>query len=239
MNLLICDSSITESEQILDYYKSAFAEKSENVHIYKFRNGEDLKEYISVTPDRQECVVLSMGGDIHESVSVANDLSVISGDTDIIIIGDTPYDTELLFEMGIFYFIYSPVKLQSIKSSVEKLIHKYAHDSSDSYLSLENKKGVRKIYFSNIRYIMSDKRKLILYQNDSYEDTVYMKMGEISEKLDSRFVRCHQSFLVNMEYIRGISEDGFTLPDNQIIPISQSKYWSSKRKYIEYIKKEG
>ena len=42
-----------------------------------------------------------------------------------------------------------------------------------------------------------------------------------------------------MDYINGITNEGFSLIGDTLIPISQNRYWAAKRAFVEYIKKKG
>ncbi len=44
------------------------------------------------------------------------------------------------------------------------------------------------------------------------------KLGDLAAQLDSRFLRCHQSYLVNMEHIADVGED-FILKDGRRVHI--------------------
>ena len=109
----------------------------------------------------------------------------------------------------------------------------------EKYFILESKKNTLRIAYSDILYVMSDKRKAIIYQPNGRTDSLYCKLDEMEQQLDDRFKRCHQSYLINVQYIRGIDVDGFLMIDDIFIPISQKKYWASKRRYIQYIKEQG
>jgi len=87
--------------------------------------------------------------------------------------------------------------------------------------------------------VMSDKRKIVIYQPNGKTDSIYCRLDEFEGQLDDRFIRCHQSYLINVEYIRGIDVDGFIMIDDIFVPISRKKYWESKRKYIKYVKEQG
>ena len=49
---------------------------------------------------------------------------------------------------------------------------------------------------------------------------VYARLGELEEKLDSEmFLRCNQSYIVNILWVKDIVDYDFYMPDNKLVPI--------------------
>lgn len=67
--------------------------------------------------------------------------------------------------------------------------------------------------------------------------TVYERLDDIEKRLDERFVRCHQSFLVNMDFISRLDGSTFVLRDKQYAPvrISHNRLNDTRRKYFGYV----
>ena len=66
------------------------------------------------------------------------------------------------------------------------------------------------IEVEKIKYIESNKRVIIIYEED-LKRRIYGKLDEIEEMLSSNFVRCHQSYIVNLEYVRELNTHEFVL----------------------------
>jgi DNA-binding LytR/AlgR family response regulator len=61
----------------------------------------------------------------------------------------------------------------------------------------------------------------ILHCSNGREYTIYKKLSEIETQLgDSRFLRCHQSYLVNMSYIAKADKQ-FELTTGDVVLIRQ------------------
>ena len=58
-----------------------------------------------------------------------------------------------------------------------------------------------------------------LHLSDGSEIITVDKLGEIEKRInEKRFLRCHQSYLVNMDYIKDV-EDDFIMEDGTLVPI--------------------
>lgn len=64
---------------------------------------------------------------------------------------------------------------------------------------------------------------------------MYGQINELESKMsDFNFVRCHQSFLVNLGYIEQINNYLICLSDGSEIPVSRPRYPEVKQRYLQY-----
>lgn len=101
------------------------------------------------------------------------------------------------------------------------------------YLQIRKQDKIERIFLHHVRYFVSDRRKIKavfdLFSKDSLE--FYMKMQDMEEQLqNSNFLRCHQSYLVNIQQILYWDNTTIVLTGNEKIPVS--------RKYKEKVTKE-
>ncbi|MBN2541737.1 LytTR family transcriptional regulator [bacterium] len=60
-------------------------------------------------------------------------------------------------------------------------------------------------------------------------------LGELEERLDQPFFRCHRSFIVNLNRVQGIEKEGqdwhirMDPPVNKVIPIARRRYSALKK----------
>lgn len=86
-------------------------------------------------------------------------------------------------------------------------------------VSLDGKQ-YRYPYLSDIMYIEGEAHKATLHLVDGSQLSTIEKISLLKERLgDDCFLRCHQSYLVNMDYIADIQKD-IIMEDGQIIPVS-------------------
>ncbi|MBE6598336.1 MAG: LytTR family transcriptional regulator [Ruminococcaceae bacterium] len=238
MNVLICSPEQEEASFFSDRLQFFFGSRGIEPIILCFRDIADMSEYLSVCPDSPDVLILTFPVLNMEKLDTVQELSDTLPGTDIVLIGDNPSDVERLYAMGVFYFFYPRVSRDSF-AFFEKKLQKHRFSDAEKYFILENRQQTIKIAYSDILYVMSDKRKIVIYQPNGKTDSIYCRLDEFEGQLDDRFIRCHQSYLINVEYIRGIDVDGFIMIDDIFVPISRKKYWESKRKYIKYVKEQG
>lgn len=93
---------------------------------------------------------------------------------------------------------------------------------------------VTKVAYHEILYIESNNSKCILHTESGGEYTVYNTLNNIEKELgDRRFLRCHQSFLVNMDHIKQIGKQ-FLLSNGDTVPIRQRGVKAARQAYMAY-----
>ena len=79
----------------------------------------------------------------------------------------------------------------------------------------------------------------ILHRTDGNEYTIYKKLNDIEEEINHRaFLRCHQSYLVNMNKIESVEND-FTMKSGDVVPIRTRNLNEIKKEYYNYIEYRG
>ena len=97
--------------------------------------------------------------------------------------------------------------------------------------------GKKIVNIERILYIESSLHKIIFYivSDKRYQYRLYGKLNTIEESLKSLgFVRIHQSYLVNIRYIKMIKNYKAILTTGDVLPMSKSKYKFAKELFIEY-----
>ena len=77
-----------------------------------------------------------------------------------------------------------------------------------------------------------------MVENDSEKEyAVYKKLNDIEQEIkEEKFVRIHQSFIVNMDYVCDVKRYYAKLVNGNELPVSKQRY---KSVVWEYIKQKG
>lgn len=102
-------------------------------------------------------------------------------------------------------------------------------------LTVKRKGKLYRIAYQDIEYIESQARVCRIFATDNRCFVTTCKLNDLEEKLsDKRFLRCHQSYLVNMDHIQSAG-DNFIMDSGDIVQIRQNGAKEIKEKYEEYI----
>lgn len=64
-------------------------------------------------------------------------------------------------------------------------------------------------------------RKIYLHKSDGTVTDYYDRLEHLARRVDGRFFRCHRSYLVNLDYVRGCQAGQVLLPGGRAIPVSR------------------
>ena len=92
-----------------------------------------------------------------------------------------------------------------------------------------------------ILFLESSGKMLTLHQENRKNYYFRAKLDEIAASLPDSFLRCHQSFLVNLHVIRQLDEKNhvFILQNDDEIPVSRRLYPEAKRMYRLFMSEQN
>ena len=103
------------------------------------------------------------------------------------------------------------------------------------YLTVRHRGSTVTLNPEDVVYVESSLRKLtVCTRESSYEVTG--RLDDFSGETPlPEFVRCHQSFLVNLRYVTGLQGGRFILANGTQIPISRSRLNEAKARFFDYV----
>lgn len=121
---------------------------------------------------------------------------------------------------------------------------KHVHDVLDrvtSFASLQTlpikiRGQIIKVPVFSIMYVESDRSNCTIHCRNDQTYTCHAKLDDIEKDIDNvKFIRCHKSFLVNMNYVASCSAAEFVLSDGSIIPIRRQDAKLIKDTYEHFV----
>lgn len=104
-------------------------------------------------------------------------------------------------------------------------------------LILRGKSGIVRLELQQLVYCEVLGRTLMFHRKDG---TVTESIGRLDELCGQLapypgFLRPHRSYLINMEYVTGISARAIILQDGTEVPVPHGKYSEIKERYLNYL----
>lgn len=139
---------------------------------------------------------------------------------------------ELIFvEMHPYAFVNKPFNVEIIYHHIDKVLN--AGEESEKTLKFSFNRQDFNISLSKITFIECNRNKITIHTNNG-NYAVISTLGNIENQLDENFIKCHQSYLVNLAYISNIEMGDFLLATGERVPISRSKMTDSKFEFMMY-----
>lgn len=130
-------------------------------------------------------------------------------------------------------YLTKPVDLVILKKLLEIAKEKQKqNDEKRVTIMCRNHKQI--FYLDEILYLESRAHRTMIHTYEG-EEVCRDKISDLEQRMGDTFVRCHQSFLVNMKYIRRIENESFKLENGEEISISKRRYLETKNRYFAYL----
>ena len=127
-------------------------------------------------------------------------------------------------------YLLKPISYDRLKAVIDRITENF---DPNTY-QIRHRATVTRIAYRDILYIESSNSKCMIHTVSGRVHTAYKTLNTIEKELnDSCFLRCHQSFLVNMDHVRQIGKE-FLLSNGETIPIRQRGVKPVRQAYMAY-----
>ncbi len=116
-------------------------------------------------------------------------------------------------------------EIQAEKDEIEEIhirtieeLEKVKNIVSEGFILHKDK---TKLYLNDLMYIKSDDHYLHAFSNDGKAHFVRGKLTQILLELPPNFVKCHRSYIVNVNYILSVQQGSLTLKNREELPTSR------------------
>lgn len=180
----------------------------------------------------------AMGG-----IELAGRLRELQEDAAICFVSSSDDFYREAFDIYAVQYLVKPVQEERVKELLDKVQRSLGRRSQSSGGRDKNfvytwwgKNGV--IPYGKIRYISSSGHTLSVCCTDGRVQESTGKLNDLEQKIcGDVFLRCHQSFIVNMYHVERLSGMDLTVGGEQI-PVSRRYYAGVKRRYQEILFEE-
>lgn len=138
-----------------------------------------------------------------------------------------------IFEVEPTYLLLKPLDKQKLYYAIDKAIQRLSNNNKQQVLKVRFKDKFICIPLQEIFFIESDLRYLVIHQKNK-TDRILMKMSEIREMLPDYFIRCHQSYMFNVNYMVQFERYKIVMQDGSCIAVSRNRFEETKRAIEKY-----
>jgi len=151
----------------------------------------------------------------------------------IIFISSHPNYVFESFNVEPLHFLVKPISEAEFKNVFFRAVSKY--NTLNSVLSLKWQNERYQIKISQILYIEAYRRHITVYTENEYFEAVG-KLSEMLKVLEPHgFIRTHQGFLVNMDFIKRFDISDVVLFNDKRIMLSVRKRTEALQKFNDYL----
>lgn len=139
------------------------------------------------------------------------------------------------FEVQAYDYLVKPIEEQRFERTMERLFVSM-RNASEANLLVRRGSESRIVSLEDIVFCEIIDRKVYLHLASSEVIDFYDRIENLESKLDSRFFRCHRSFLINLRYLESYKNGSAYLKGGKEIPVSRLRGKEFSSVILRYMK---
>lgn len=225
----ICDDERTHREMIREMVsKSIF--QYDDIEYTFYHSGNQVVEAIEKGEFSCELLLLDIHMPDKDGLETAAYIREHQIDVDIIFVtvsADHVFDG---YTYRAFSYLLKPLDYDRLSDEMKRYMTLKENISRCLHVNIGGRKV--QIFLDRVKYFAADGRKIIVCQRGGEDGlSFYAKMGDLQETLkEDGFLRCHQSYLVNVKYVESYSRTELEVGADKV-PISR-RYIEDVREYF-------
>lgn len=234
IRIAVCDDESAIREVIAARLREYFKEE---VLISLFESAEVLLRAVREKDCHYQLAVLDIKLGEMTGIELGKELNQLLPSCQIIYLtGYLDYAPDSYATRHIFY-VYKPTMEKYLPLALEKAVAALA-DAESGQLVLKQKSGQLVLEKREIVYLERRLRTTTIYTAGE-KVTTSTPLDKLLELLDSQaFVRCHNSFAVNLEHTVAFRRESFLMKGGVVVPISNGYYPAVREQFRKYYSME-
>lgn len=212
LHIAICDDNSLIVEHIKKQIKSIL--KEENI-VYEYTNPHEFEEkFKNEIGEKLDILIIDIVFFDTTGIDIVKRIQSDNEHVKIIYISGYAEYAEKIFETNPKYFLIKPITKKKLEKAINKSLEDLRNSKEKKELILGNENRMVRLVLQDILYFESN-RRIINIHNMEEKNSIYMKLGELEEKLPYYFVRCHQSYIVNLKNVERMQNNSFILKNRR------------------------
>ncbi len=229
MEIAVCDDDTIDRNTAAQMLRHCLRAGGTGGGITCFSNGIELL-YEAQDGKIFDAVFLDIYMDKMMGIDVARQLRASGYNGKIVFLTASAGFAVESYDVRAFGYILKPVTYEKIERITKELLEGF----NNEVYQLRHRGEILSIDYNDIVFIESCNSKCVLHSASGETHTVYKRLCDIEDELcDSRFLRCHQSYLVNMNHIIH-ADKSFLTDSGETVLIRQKSLKEIKDRYFDF-----
>ncbi len=230
MRIAICDDEKTFCHSLKEKIIRILEEKGKNFQLECYESVADFWEAENVFDILFLDVQMADGN----GIDLAKEYALCHKSCVFIFISAFPQFVFDVFSLEAVDYLCKPVVEKKLENALERAWER-VEGTAEKKLFVQTVHWCKSIPFSTVLYCEVIDRKLYLHTEQEIV-VYYGKIEELERQLDSRFFRCHRSYLVNLDYVATCKGGQIILQNKETVPISRLRQKEFMQAMLRYMK---
>lgn len=230
MKIAICEDQAPERDALRGLLEAELDQRRIVCEIVSFQSGEAMLAALQHEVFPVSFLDIYMPG--ITGVDVAREIRRRDEGAVIIFTTTSPDHMAEGFDLGAVHYILKPVTVEAMRQAMDRAL-RLVQDHG-RYVEIQIDRVRHKLYLADILAVES-KDKYCAITTKANTLYPYMRLDELEALLgDERFLRCHRSYLVNMDFAMGVRDNDFVLTSGLRVPIKRERRQEMKHRFQAY-----
>lgn len=230
LKLAICEDRQEDLNYLEQHLKQFLTKETLDFTITTFTSGKSMLE---VLEKRQfDLYFIDIYLDEVNGILLAEKIRLTNKEAAIVFTTSSAHHMAEGYQLGILHYLLKPFTREDIKESLRRALR--VIQVKDRSIEVMVERIATRIFHKQIQYVEFRNRYCTLF-TDRGDKVVYCSLNELEDQLDDpRFLRCHRSFLINMDEVIGMKTRDFLMSDGREIPMSREHAKKLREAYAKY-----
>lgn len=234
MHIVVCDDLEQDAQKTKHFLEAYFSQH--HMILPKIDIVHTSKELWQQQPIDLLFLDIELAGEL--GISVAEEVNRQQPETLIVFVSSYPYYVTDTYKVDAVQFLVKPLQHDVFTQVMEQVWRRY--QAKHAYYVRRCEGEPMAIVKSQVVYIAAQKRILTAFLANGNKRQYYGTLAEEEQTLaETGFVRCHKSYLVNLNYVQRMDRKGiivkFLNGQPETVPVGESLYHSVYTAYLKHI----
>ena len=233
ITIAVCDEVRKDAQKLVKKLSELIPEAG----ILVYRNRESLLN--GLKDEHKRCDVLFMGldGEKGENLETVRAIRLGGNYVPVVLVAANDHFYKEAFEVFAFNYITKPVGIGELEHVMKPILRSCELDEGKA-LHFQYRTQIYTLQHRRLVYISSSLHNVVFHLTDGTVIRCRARLADFSDQLtDSSFLRCHQSFLINLDKVTSLNKNSFMVGGTEI-PISRNYLKNSRKKYKDYLEQQ-
>ena len=230
--LALCDDVGTERQALRRLLERLPGLEEYQLQVAEYASGNDL--LADLENGQMDLILLDIVMEPPDGMETARQIRALGLDVPLIFLTASPDFALESYDVDAAGYLLKPPAAEKLAA----LLKKHLAPPARPRVCVQSGRRKRYLYLDEIVFAESEHHRIRIHLSDGEKVMCGEKLGDFAARLDGRFLRCHQSYLVNMDYICRADRQ-FELTTGEVVLIRQHGLGAIRRHYLSYRAAQG
>lgn len=235
MNIAICEDSIEMLGKLEMLVYECYNGDYHQFTCDTFLSGEEMLNSISKDHIQYQIYILDIEMKAINGLETASMIRKTDQNAAIIFVTSHSELMQKAFDVLAFHYLVKPINEEKAKQVILRAIE--AQSQRKTTFHYKVRKKISTLYYEQIEYFESYKRKIYIHLTDGTDEYYGTLKDVLVQAGAGGFVQVHNSYVVNMDYIKFTDALHVILRSGAKIPITKKYYSEFNTTYRNYVLK--